>query len=70
MKNTNLIIARMKLGLTSSQLAERVGITRQTMYLIENGKYNPSLKICVTICKALGKTLNELFWEDSQNEEK
>jgi putative transcriptional regulator len=46
-------------------LAQAVGVTRQTIGLIEAGKYNPSLKLCIAICKALGKTLDELFWEET-----
>ena len=49
-------------------LAEKVGVTRQTIGMIEAGNYNPSLKLCIDICKALGKTLNDLFWEEEDNE--
>ena len=45
-------------------LAQAVGVTRQTIGLIESGNYNPTLKLCVAICQALGKTLNDLFWEE------
>lgn len=45
-------------------LANTVGVTRLTIGLIEAGKYNPTLKLCIAICKALGKTLNDLFWEE------
>lgn len=69
MKNTKIIMARIKKNITQTQLAEMVGITRQTMCLIEKGEYNPSLKLCTAICKALGKTLNDLFWEVDNNEE-
>ena len=64
MKNVNIILARINKNITQTQLAEMVGITRQTMCLIEKGEYNPSLKLCVAICKALDKTLNDLFWEE------
>jgi putative transcriptional regulator len=50
--------------MTQKDLAEAVGVTRQTMNAIEKGEYNPTLKLCVSICKVLGKTLDELFWED------
>lgn len=50
--------------MTQKDLAEAVGVTRQTMNAIEKGEYNPTLKLCVSICKALGKTLDELFWEE------
>jgi putative transcriptional regulator len=47
-------------------LAKKVGVTRQTIGLIEAGDYNPTLNLCIAICKALGKTLNDLFWEESK----
>lgn len=61
MKN-KLKLARVELDLTQQQLAERVGVTRQTIHLIEKGKYNPSLRLCLQICYALNKTLNDIFW--------
>jgi putative transcriptional regulator len=64
MKNLKLKLARVERDLTQEQLAERVNVTRQTIGLIEAGKYNPSIKLCIAICKALGKTLNEIFWEE------
>ena len=63
MKNKRMKIARVECDLSQEQLAEKVGATRQTIGMIEAGKYNPSLKLCVAICKVLGKTLDELFWE-------
>ena len=54
---------RMDAGLSQQQLADAVGATRQTIGLIEAGRYNPSLKLCTAICKTLGKTLDDLFWE-------
>lgn len=62
-KNLRMKTARMEAGLSQTELAERVGATRQTIGLIEAGKYNPTLKLCRAICKTLGKTLNDLFWE-------
>ncbi|OBR65542.1 transcriptional regulator [Paenibacillus oryzae] len=50
--------------MSQERLAEIVGVTRQTINLIESGSYNPSLKLCMDICKALNKTLNDLFWEE------
>lgn len=55
-------MARMELDLTQQQLADAVGVTRQTINLIEKGKYNPSLKLCLAICYTLRKTLDDLFW--------
>ncbi|MEW4307931.1 helix-turn-helix transcriptional regulator [Rossellomorea marisflavi] len=58
--------ARMEKGMTQAELARRVNATRQTIGLIEKGSYNPSLQLCIAICIALGKTLDELFWEDDE----
>ncbi len=58
-------IARVECDFSQQQLAEKVGITRQTISMIEAGKYNPSLKLCIGICKVLNKTLNDLFWEEN-----
>jgi len=57
-------IARVERGLTQAELADRVAATRQTIGLIETGNYNPSLKLCLAIARALGRTLDDLFWED------
>ncbi|WP_415640323.1 helix-turn-helix transcriptional regulator [Sporolactobacillus terrae] len=54
--------ARMERGMTQVQLAEKTGVTRQTISLIEKGKYNPTLKLCLSICYAVGKSLDQLFW--------
>ena len=62
-KNLRMKAARNEAGLSQTDLAERVGATRQTIGLIEAGKYNPSLKLCKAICHTLGKTLNDLFWD-------
>ena len=62
-KNLKMKSARAALDLSQEQLAEKVGVTRQTIGLIELGKYNPSLNLCIAICEALGKTLDELFWD-------
>lgn len=56
--------ARIEAGLTQLQLAENTGVTRQTISLIEKGKYNPTLKLCLAICYVVGKSLDELFWID------
>ncbi len=55
-------LARVEKNLTQEELAERVGVTRQTIGLIEAGKYNPTLKLCLMIGRATGKKLDELFW--------
>ena len=59
-------VARVQLDLTQQQLAEKVGVTRQTISLIEKGKYNLSLDLCLKICYAVDKTLNDLFWEEKE----
>lgn len=64
MKNKRMKIARIEKDLSQEQLAELLGVTRQTIGLIESGSYNPTLKLCLAICKALDKTLDELFWEE------
>lgn len=66
MKNLKLKSARASLDMSQEQLAQAVGVTRQTIGMIEAGKFNPSLQLCVAICKALGKTLDDIFWEESQ----
>ena len=63
-KNLKLKAARAAMDLTQEQLAEKVGVTRQTINAIEKGDYNPSINLCITICRVLGKTLNDLFWEE------
>lgn len=62
MKN-NVKIARITAAVTQQQLARRVGVTRQTIGLIEKGEYNPSLQLCIAIAKELDKTLDQLFWK-------
>lgn len=63
-KNKKLKLARLERNMSQADLAQAVGVTRQTIGLIESGNYNPTLKLCVAICQALGKTLNDLFWEE------
>ncbi len=64
MKNKRMKIARVERDLSQEQLANKVGVTRQTISMIESGHYNPSLKLCLAICQALNRTLNDLFWEE------
>lgn len=54
--------------LTQQELAFKVGVTRQTISLIEKGKYNPSLKLCLAICYAVDQTLDEIFWIEEGEE--
>lgn len=64
MKNLRLKSARAAMDLSQQQLADLVGVSRQTMNAIEKGDYNPTIKLCIAICRVLGKTLDELFWEE------
>ncbi|WP_407724349.1 helix-turn-helix transcriptional regulator [Ruminococcus sp. JL13D9] len=64
MKNLKLKSARAALDLSQQQLAEKVGVSRQTINAIEKGDYNPTIKLCVAICRVLGKTLDDLFWNE------
>lgn len=63
-KNLRLKAARAAKDLSQKELAEAVDVTRQTINAIEMGDYNPSIKLCIAICKVLEKTLNDLFWEE------
>ncbi len=63
MKNLKLKSARAALDLSQEELAKKCGVSRQTMSAIEKGDYNPTINLCIAICKALDKTLDELFWE-------
>ena len=64
MKNLKLKAARAAKDLSQQALADIVGVSRQTVNAIEKGDYNPSTKLCISICKALDRTLDELFWEE------
>ncbi len=63
MKNLKLKAARALLDMSQQELADKVGVSRQTINAIEKGDYNPTINLCIAICKALNKTLDELFWE-------
>ena len=62
-KNLKIKAARAEKDMTQKDLATAVGVARQTINAIELGEYNPSIRLCAAICRALGKTLNDLFWE-------
>lgn len=64
MKNLKLKSARAAKDYSQEKLAELVGVSRQTINAIEKGDYNPTIKLCLAICKALDKSLDELFWEE------
>jgi len=58
---------RKQVGISQFALAEKVGVARQTINLIENDKYNPSLKLCISLAEELGTDLNTLFWKVDEN---
>ena len=64
MKNLKLKAARAEKDLSQADLAEKVGVSRQTISAIEKGDYNPTINLCIRICKVLERTLDELFWVD------
>ena len=64
MKNKKMKMARIENDFSQEKLADLVGVTRQTINMIETGNYNPTLKLCILICKTLHRTLDELFWEE------
>lgn len=68
MKNIKMKVARVEQDLTQADLAVKIGVSRQTIGLIEAGKYNPSLNLCLAICWTLNRTLDELFWEEESDE--
>jgi putative transcriptional regulator len=65
-KNLKLKAARAATDMTQKDLADAVGAVRQTINAIELGEYNPSIRLCIAICKVLGKTLNDIFWEEDE----
>ena len=66
MKNLRMKSARAAMDWSQQQLADAVGVSRQTINAIEKGEYNPTIRLCIAICQALGKTLDELFWEETE----
>lgn len=64
-KNMRLKLARTEKNMSQQELAEACDVTRQTISAIERGDYNPTINLCVKICKVLGLTLNDLFWEEN-----
>lgn len=65
-RNERMRQARQDAGLSQEELARRIGASRQTVNMIERGDYNPSLHLCISICQTLGKTLDELFWQEHE----
>ena len=64
MKNLRMKAARAAMDMSQQQRADAVGVSRQTVNAIEKGDYNPTINLCIAICRALGRTLDELFWEE------
>ena len=65
MKNLRLKAARVGMDLSQEDLAKLTGVSRQTISAIEKGDYNPTINLCIAICRVLGKTLDELFWPEA-----
>jgi putative transcriptional regulator len=63
-KNLRIKVARAALDMSQKDIANVVGVSRQTINAIEQGTYNPTIKLCLSICKVLGKSLDELFGEE------
>lgn len=68
MRNLKMKFRRIEMNMSQTDLAKKAGVTRQTIGLIEAGEFNPSIKLCIAICKALSVTLDDIFWEDEDNE--
>lgn len=66
MKNLRLKSARAAKDLSQQQLADMVSVSRHTINAIEKGDYNPTIHLCIAICRALDKTLDQLFWEEEE----
>ena len=64
MKNLRLKAARAAMDMSQAELAKAVHVSRQTICATEKGDYNPTIRLCLAICHVLGKTLDELFWEE------
>ena len=65
-KNLKMKSARAALDMSQDALAKKIGVTRQTINSVENGDYTPTINLCISICRALGKTLDELFWTEEE----
>ena len=65
-RNEAMKKARAEKGLSQQGLADALGVSRQTINAIEKGDYNPTIKLCIGICRVLGLTLNDLFWEEEE----
>ena len=68
-RNLKIKVARAEKDMTQKALAEAVGVSRQTMNAIEQGEFNPTIRLCRRICRVLGKSLDELFGEEEKEDE-
>ncbi|MFC1583292.1 helix-turn-helix transcriptional regulator [Candidatus Neomarinimicrobiota bacterium] len=66
--NMNFKLARIEKGFSQEELADKAEVSIQTIGLIERGKYNPSLRLCIRLARVLNRTLDQLFWEESKDE--
>ena len=69
MRNLKMKFRRIERNMSQTELAQKAGVTRQTIGLIESGEFNPSIRLCRRICRALGVTLDDIFWEDEEDED-
>ena len=67
-KNLKLKAARAEKDLSQEELAKKIEVSRQTINMIERGNFNPSLALCISICRALDKTLDQLFWKEDDDD--
>ena len=68
MKNLKLKSARALKDMSQEDLAKAVNVSRQTINAIEKGDYNPTINLCIAICKVLGVTLIDLLWSYEETE--
>lgn len=66
---TRMYEFRKAMNIQQAELADMVGVRRETIGKLENGKYNPSLKLAMDIAKVFGKTVEEVFMFEEDNEE-
>ena len=66
---TRMYEFRKQLNIQQAELAEMVGVRRETIGKLENGRYNPSLKLAMDIAKVFGKTVEEIFFFEEEDEE-
>jgi putative transcriptional regulator len=65
--NQRMRSRRTEMGLSQAELAKAIGVSRQTIVLIEQERFNPSLKLCLAICHTLETTLDDLFYKEKNH---